>query len=440
MFSRLFGKYLTEKEILTKDQLAMVMSQQNTARVKLGTIAVTSGFMTEEQADEVNYLQTQQDKRFGDIALEKGYLTMAQLSELLDQQGNAFMKFIQLLGESCDISLSAVEVYLADFQRSQGFSDEEMQALKKNDIDAIVPVFAFASKPFVTELTSLVLRNITRFITSDFYISTIRRVENYHYHCLCGQELVGENQIWMGFIGKENADAVLRLASAYAKEDFKELDGRAFDALGEFCNICSGLLATQLSGNGVYVDMLSPFAYVNQSMEGKGYVVPITIEGNELELFISVDEDILPGKEPYNMVVARKAGSQVTADSRGTLVVVDDSALIRKALRDIAESEGYTVVAEGTNGEEGIAAYQEFHPDLITLDITMPEMDGVSALEKIMEIDPNAKAVMITAAGQQYKVITALRAGAKKFIMKPLNRDEVIQTLSELIPRTRSFS
>ena len=123
----------------------------------------------------------------------------------------------------------------------------------------------------------------------------------------------------------------------------------------------------------------------------------------------------------------------MTENSKGTLVIVDDSALIRKTLRDLVEGAGYTVVAEGTNGAEGLEAYKEFHPDLITLDITMPVMDGVEALEKIMEADPAAKVIMITAAGQQQKVIKALRVGATKFIMKPFNRDEVLAALDEII-------
>lgn len=433
MFSQLFGEFLTEKNVITRETLEEVLQQQNSTRVKLGTIAVAAGYLTEAQAEEINYLQTQQDKRFGDIALDKGYLTMAQLSELLDQQGNAFMKFLQILTEKNCIVLTELDNYLTEFQKSEGFSDAEMQALKKDDIDGIVPLFAFSAKPFVTELTALVLRNITRFVSTDFYIGRIRRVNDYAYRCLAGQKITGDHQIYVAFAGTDSEDGVLRLASGYAKETFTAINSHVFDTLGEFTNICSGLLATNLSEKDIDIDMEAPFAYVDQKMTGKGYIVPIHLCGHELELFISVDEEIILGDKLYEMKIEKKAGSTVTADSRGTIVIVDDSALIRRTLRDLVEGAGYTVVAEGTNGEEGLEAYKEYKPDLITLDITMPVMDGVEALEKIMESDPGAKVIMITAAGQQQKVIKALRVGAAKFIMKPFNRDEVLNALQEII-------
>lgn len=433
MFSQLFGEFLTKKKVITREVLEEVLKQQSSTRVKLGTIAVAAGYLTEAQAEEINYLQTQQDKRFGDIALDKGYLTMAQLSELLDQQGNAFMKFLQILTEKNCIVLTELDNYLTEFQKSEGFSDAEMQALKKDDIDGIVPLFAFSAKPFVTELTALVLRNITRFVSSDFYIGRIHRVNDYEYRCLAGQKITGDHQIYVAFAGTDEIEGVLKLASGYAKENFTGISSHVFDAVGEFTNICSGLLATNLSDKDIDIDMEAPFAYVDQKVSGKGYAIPIYLCGHKLELFIAVDEEVVPGEKPYDMKVEKKAGSAVTENSKGTLVIVDDSALIRKTLRDLVESAGYTVVAEGTNGAEGLEAYKEFHPDLITLDITMPVMDGVEALEKIMEADPAAKVIMITAAGQQQKVIKALRVGATKFIMKPFNRDEVLAALDEII-------
>ncbi len=435
MFSQLFGEFLTQKNVISKEVLQEVLAQQNSTRVKLGTIAVAAGYLTEAQAEEINYLQTQQDKRFGDIALDKGYLTMTQLSELLDQQGNAFMKFLQILTEKNCIVLNDLDKYLSEFQKSEGFSDAEMQALKKDDIDGIVPLFAFSAKPFVTDMTALVLRNITRFVSSDFYIGRIRRVTDYEYKCMAGQKMFGDHQIYVAFAATECTGGVLALASGYAKEQFTDICSDVFDAVGEFTNICSGLLATSLSEKDVDVDMESPFAYVDQKVTGKGYAIPIYLCGHKLELFISVDEDVVMGEQLYDMKVEKKAGSQVTADSKGTVVIVDDSALIRRTLRDLVESAGYTVVAEGANGEEGLEAYKEYRPDLITLDITMPVMDGVEALEKIVEFDSGAKVIMITAAGQQQKVIKALRVGASKFIMKPFNREEVLAALQEIIKR-----
>ncbi|MBD5468476.1 MAG: response regulator [Lachnospiraceae bacterium] len=433
MFSQLFGAFLLEQNVITKDMMDSVLAEQTDARAKLGTIAVAAGYLTNEQVEEIHHLQAQQDKRFGDIALEKGYLTGKQLMELLDQQGNAFMKFLQILVEKNCVPVSEIDAYLSRFQETKGFSDQDMKALKKDDIDAIVPVFAFAAKPFVTDVTALVLRNIARFITMDFYIDRIRRVEDYEYHALVGQKINGDYQVWLAFVGKEDDEGLYTLATGYAGEQARRKKDIAYDVIGEFANICSGLFASGLSEKGIFIDMESPFAHESQQMKGKGYIVPIYLKGKLLELFISVNEDIVPGTVPYKKQVAKQAGSAVTENSKGTIIIVDDSMLIRHALRVLVEKAGYTVVCEAENGEEAIEVYQKYHPDMISLDITMPVMDGVEALRRIKELDPAANVVMITAAGQQQKVIEAIKLGASKFIVKPFSRDEVLDTIAEVI-------
>ena len=433
MFSQLFGAFLLEQNVITKDMMDDVLAEQADTRAKLGTIAVAGGYLTNAQVDEIHHLQTQQDKRFGDIALEKGYLTMKQLMDLLDQQGNAFMKFLQILVEKDYVPVSEIDDFLSRFQESRGFSDQDMKALKKDDIDAIIPVFAFAAKPFVTDVTALVLRNIARFITTDFYIDRIYRVEDYEYHAIVGQKIDGDYQVWLSFVEKEEKDEGLyTLATCYTGEHASKKDN-VYDVIGEFANVCGGLFASSLSEKGINVDLQTPFVYEEQQMKGKGYIVPVHLKGKDLELFISVNEDIVPGTIPYKKQVTKRAGSAVTENSKGTIVIVDDSMLIRHALRMLVESAGYTVVCEAENGEEAIEVYKEYHPDMITLDITMPVMDGVEALRRIKEFDPASNVVMITAAGQQQKVIEAIKLGASKFIVKPFSRDEVLDTIAEVI-------
>jgi DNA-binding response OmpR family regulator len=115
------------------------------------------------------------------------------------------------------------------------------------------------------------------------------------------------------------------------------------------------------------------------------------------------------------------------------IVIVDDSTMSRKILRDLFEEAGLKVVAEAADGIEGVLAYKHYGPDLITLDITMPNMDGVHALKEIKNYDRDAKAIMITAAGQEKMVIDALKNGADKFITKPFDKDEVLKTVKELV-------
>ncbi|OHD12798.1 MAG: two-component system response regulator [Spirochaetes bacterium GWB1_48_6] len=113
------------------------------------------------------------------------------------------------------------------------------------------------------------------------------------------------------------------------------------------------------------------------------------------------------------------------------VLVVDDSMFVTKQIGQILTSEGFEVLAVAADGEEGLNKYKELYPnvDLVTLDITMPKMDGVTALEKIMEFDKNAKVVMISALGKQELVKKSLLLGAKNYIVKPLDRQKVLERI-----------
>ena len=116
-----------------------------------------------------------------------------------------------------------------------------------------------------------------------------------------------------------------------------------------------------------------------------------------------------------------------------SVLIVDDSRTSRRILREILEEAGHTVVGEALNGEEGYLKYKELKPELVTMDITMPKLDGIEALQLIKKADENAKVVMITAAGQKEKMIQAIKYGAMEFIAKPYESGEVIQTIMKAL-------
>ena len=111
------------------------------------------------------------------------------------------------------------------------------------------------------------------------------------------------------------------------------------------------------------------------------------------------------------------------------VLIVDDAAFMRIKLKDILEKNNYEVAGEAENGHEAIEKYQELQPDIVTMDITMPEMDGVEALKEIKGIDPDASILMCSAMGQQSMVMDAIRAGALDFIVKPFDTERVIRAL-----------
>lgn len=107
------------------------------------------------------------------------------------------------------------------------------------------------------------------------------------------------------------------------------------------------------------------------------------------------------------------------------LLVVDDALIMRAMIKDIARQAGWEIAGEATNGREGLERYRELRPDLITLDIVMPEMDGVEALRQLRQEQPPAEVVMVSAIDQKEKLSECIRLGARDFIVKPFDRDHL---------------
>jgi two-component system chemotaxis response regulator CheY len=115
------------------------------------------------------------------------------------------------------------------------------------------------------------------------------------------------------------------------------------------------------------------------------------------------------------------------------VLVVDDAAFMRKLLTDALTNGGHEVVGEAGNGIEAVARWQELRPELTTLDITMPEKDGLTALAEIMAIDPSAKIIMCSALGQEGKVLEAVKLGAKDFVVKPFQPPRVLEAVDKAL-------
>lgn len=115
-----------------------------------------------------------------------------------------------------------------------------------------------------------------------------------------------------------------------------------------------------------------------------------------------------------------------------TILITDDTAFMRMTLKNVIEKNGYNVVGEAGDGEEAVALYSELKPDMVTMDITMPKMDGITAIKEIMKIDPHAKIIVCSAMGQKPMVIEALSAGAKDFLVKPFDAERVVESLRKI--------
>ena len=115
------------------------------------------------------------------------------------------------------------------------------------------------------------------------------------------------------------------------------------------------------------------------------------------------------------------------------VMVCDDAAFMRMMIKDILVKNGYEIAAESENGLKAVEQYPDAKPDLVLMDITMPEVDGIEAVRRIKALDPNANVIMCSAMGQQAMVIEAIQAGAKDFIVKPFQADRVLEAVRKVI-------
>lgn len=115
-----------------------------------------------------------------------------------------------------------------------------------------------------------------------------------------------------------------------------------------------------------------------------------------------------------------------------SVLIVDDASFMRMMIKNILEDGGYEIAGEARNGQEAVEKYKSINPDLVTLDITMPEKDGIQAAKEILEFDEQARIIMCSAMGQQAMVIDAIQAGAKDFIVKPFKPDRVLDAIEKI--------
>ncbi len=127
--------------------------------------------------------------------------------------------------------------------------------------------------------------------------------------------------------------------------------------------------------------------------------------------------------------------SEETLISKDQIIIADDSAFILQQLSQIFVAQGYSIANTASNGQEAVESYTQYHPHVkfVTLDITMPVMDGITALEKILQIDPHAIVIMISSLGTEALVKKSLLIGARGYILKPLNKNKVLERVSQII-------
>ena len=292
MVESIIGKYLMDSGRITQQQFRAALDKMDAVRVKLGLIAVSEGFMTFAQAEEVNRLQAICDKRFGDIAVEKGYLTDEQVGKLLKRQGDAYLAFIQALEDDKLITIGEVANVLEEFKMNACLTNTELEDIKSDDVEKIVDVFLTEEAKDYEALIAVTMKTLIRLVDRHASIikAEMRTVDS--NAPMAVQEMHGENEQWTnGF--KEVDGALLTAASFFGQEDFEALDEDALDAAAELMNCINGLYASSLSGNhGRFLELMPP----TYEVEGIAYpdkvacVVTIQIDGKLCE-FATLKQD-----------------------------------------------------------------------------------------------------------------------------------------------------
>ena len=263
MVEYILGNYLVETGKIKKEDFKRVIEKLDETRVKMGLLAVSEGMMTIEQAETVNGLQATLDKRFGDIAVEKGYLTEEQISNLLKKQGNAYLAFAQALVNENLLQMKELEDVMDGFQQKNGFSKSDMEDLRSDEPERIVPLFLPVEAMAYKEIAGLIIRTLIRCVDRHVYMGKASVANEITVPKAAFQRLTdftapvaGIREIELGFA--EGDGGLADMTTAFCKENELLDDEDALDAAGEFLNWVNGLYATSLSRNGVNSELMPP--------------------------------------------------------------------------------------------------------------------------------------------------------------------------------------
>ncbi len=287
MVEYILGNYLVETGKISANQLQTVLYKQDSVRVKLGLIAVTEGFMTTEQAEEVNEIQAIRDMRFGDIAVEKGYLTDEQVGKLLKEQGNTYLMFVQTLVDERLMQMSDIDEYWEAFRKENNFTYTELEDIKRDDVDRIVPLYLPEEGKKYQEVIGVAVRTLIRLIDRRTYIGPAIMDKTINGSAMVSQQLDGDSPFIVCLA--EGNGGLLKVGSIFGEEDFMTMDPDVLDAAGELLNCISGLYASNKSREGEELELLPPIYMLEETSRPvkAACKMPVYINGKKLYFIVA---------------------------------------------------------------------------------------------------------------------------------------------------------
>lgn len=288
MLNRLFGNYLVSKKCITQEQLDSILPVSKESKASVEVIAVILKYMSPVQVQNLLAKIDKNTTRFGEAAVDAGFISDERLDKILTYQGNAFMRFIQLLYVQNYVSLEAVSQLLDDFKIENQYNAGQMEALVTNDLEQLINIFVPINNVNLKELTLTLVQTIIKLIDSDMYLEKAYVASSIQLDRYAVQTIEGDINIRLYISGAMNE--LLGIANYFTSDTYSVVDEDALDNVGEFINCVSGLFATNLSYDDISIDMKSPeYAmegpYLN---EGKIYVIPIHVNGHLVRAVLEV--------------------------------------------------------------------------------------------------------------------------------------------------------
>ena len=249
MFTQLFGNYLLNEKIVTKQQLIEALEVQKLVRVKLGVLAINAGLMTAAQVDEVHAEQQRADKRFGDIAVEKGYLKEKDVEKLLAQQKSGQLILGQALVDKGYLTNEKFAEALNEYKKINSIQDKDFTADQARKLHTVIRNFcifnAFTDSDNYISYISLLFKNIIRFIGDDFIPLAPEVTNTLEVSTLASQEINGAFSSYTAIEGDDIS--ITEFASRYANEKLTENDEFSQASVSEFLNLHNGLFTVNMS-------------------------------------------------------------------------------------------------------------------------------------------------------------------------------------------------
>ncbi len=406
MIPKFFGQYLLEKRIITGEQLSRAINYQERQKLKLGEIAVQEGFMTQAEVDQVRNAQKTTDKYFGEIAVEKRILTPDQLKKLITLQKNNHVYLGEALVHEGILSQDEVKKQLDNFKEDQ--KDVTQQEIKIT-INHPKKEYFF----HFIDLTVKLLRRVADIEAKvgDMEVKKEKSETNYVTALIEFTE-----DINLKFVISLSQEVSKLMTKEFLEEEIDDMEMIA-ENTGEFLNIVCGNIATKLQILGLKTQISVPQFYA------KSEHPEIKYESNEKALCFPL---VTTHGDCEVQIIIKDIDSAQAGNKKRVLIVDDSRSVAYKLTKIVDRLTDFEVVGHAQNGKDALSMYRELKPDLVTMDIVLPDKTGLEVIREIKEIDADANIVVISSVGGgQDKLFEAIQSGAKNVIVKPFEEDTV---------------